>query len=147
MRLTKEVNVFNQEKRKIRCIANKHDYLGDGSEIFEEELEVGKEYTFLRGESSAIGMTVHLEEVNPGHKFGYQSYLFEEMGFYDKEILKKAYTDWLAKELEKSEESIRNGDYYTHKEIMRFLEGKYDNRRKKKRRMIRLKRKHKKQNT
>ncbi len=121
--------------------------MGDGSEIFEEELEVGKEYTFLKGESSAIGMTVHLEEVNPGHKFGYQSYLFEEMESYDKEILKKAYTDWLAKELEKSEESIRNGDYYTHKEVMRFLEGKYDNRRKKKRRMIRLKRKQKKSKT
>ena len=25
------VNIFNQTERQIRCIANEHDYLGDGT--------------------------------------------------------------------------------------------------------------------
>lgn len=52
---TKKVNVFKPSKRKILCIANEHDYLGDGTIIREEELEVGRQYTFVRGEVMPYG--------------------------------------------------------------------------------------------
>ena len=66
---TKKVNVFNPSKRKIRCIANEHDYLGDGTIIREDELEVGRQYTFVKGEVMSYGSMVHLEELPC--KYGY----------------------------------------------------------------------------
>ena len=56
---TKNVNIFNQEKRRILCIANEHDYLGDGTIIHEEELKVGKQYTFVKGEVHPNGPLNH----------------------------------------------------------------------------------------
>lgn len=141
MELTKKVNVFNKEKRKIICIANEHDYIGDGSIIHEKDLEVGKEYTFLWGESRAIGMVVHLAEARDKHGYGYQSYLFEEIKPYDKEILKEAYREWLIKELDKGMQSAKEGKYVSWKQLkkhFRLINKKKD------RKMKRLKRKQKK---
>ena len=36
------VNVFNPNVRKIRCVENEHDYLGDGTVLCEYNLEKGK---------------------------------------------------------------------------------------------------------
>ena len=33
------VNVFNPNVRKIRCVENEHDYLGDGTVLCEYNLE------------------------------------------------------------------------------------------------------------
>ena len=41
------MNVFDQTERKIKCIEKTHDYLGDGNPITEEDLEIGKLYTFI----------------------------------------------------------------------------------------------------
>ena len=61
--LTRKINVFDQSKRKVICIANEHDYLGDGTIIHEDKLEVGKQYTFVKGEMMSYGAMVHLEEL------------------------------------------------------------------------------------
>lgn len=106
---TKIVNVFNPEIRKIKCIQVEHDYLGDGTIFKEEELELGKEYTFIKGEGKSYGLMVFLKEV-PKEKYGFQSYLFEELEPYDKEILKNAYEDWLLSELDRGMQSIKNKD-------------------------------------
>ena len=116
------VNIFNQTDRRIRCIANEHDYLGDGTVFKEENLEVGKEYTYIKGEARSYGMMVHLAEVEEEHGYGFQSYLFEEVEPYDKEILKKEYSAWLFSELNKAEASIKNGKTYTIDEVRKHLE-------------------------
>ena len=100
---TKRVNVFDQTPRKIRCIQKKHDYLGDGSFITEEELEVGKLYSYAGGSAKSYGNMVFLEELPS--KYGYQSYLFEELKPYDEEILLKEQEKWLFDELEKGLEN------------------------------------------
>ena len=41
------VDVFNNTSRKIKCIANEMDYLGDGSIWKEEKLVVGQLYTLI----------------------------------------------------------------------------------------------------
>ena len=108
---TKKVNVFEPAKRKILCIANEHDYLGDGTTIWEGELEVGKEYTFVKGEAMPYGSMVHLEEVPC--KYGYQAYLFEELYSYDEEILKENYKMWLREKLNEGDEAIKEGRFYS----------------------------------
>ena len=80
--LTRKINVFDQSKRKVICIANEHDYLGAGTIIHEDKLEAGKQYTFEKGEMMSYGAMVHLEE--PSCKYGYQAYLFEELWSYEK---------------------------------------------------------------
>ena len=116
------VNIFDQTERRIRCIANEHDYLGDGTVFKEENLEVGREYTYINGEARPYGMMVHLAEVEEEHGYGFQSYLFEEVEPYDKEILKKEYSTWLLSELNKGVESIKNGKTYTIDEVRKHLE-------------------------
>lgn len=124
---TKLVNIFNRSERKIRCIDNEHDYLGDGTVFKEENLEVGKEYTFIKGEAKPYGMMVHLAEVDEEHGYGFQSYLFEEVEPYDNEILKKEYSAWFFSELKKGEESIKNGKTYTPDEIRKHIKIKEKN--------------------
>ncbi len=114
---TKLVNIFNQKERKIVCIANEHDYLGDGTMFKEEKLEVGKEYTFIGGEAQSYGLMVHLKEVEEVNNYGFQSYLFEEIEPYDKEEFCTLYRDWLFAELEKGRESAENGKVYTANEM------------------------------
>lgn len=104
---TKKVNIFNQEKRKILCIANQHDYLGDGTIFHHEELQVGKQYTFVKGERMVYGLMVHLDELPC--ECGYQSYLFEELQPYDAKILERECNNWLKQKLDESEKAIKEG--------------------------------------
>ena len=84
---TKEVNVFNPMKRKVKCIANRHDYLGTGEIFIEDKLEVGKVYTMIKGQRTSYGCMIFLDEVES--ECGFQHYLFEEMKEYDISLLKK----------------------------------------------------------
>ena len=117
----KLVNIFDQTERKIVCIANEHDYLGDGTTFKEENLVVGQEYTYIRGEAQSYGFMVHLKEVEEKHNYGFQAYLFEEKEPYDKEILKKEYETWLSAELDKGLKSAKNGKCYTVEEMREHL--------------------------
>lgn len=89
---TKSVNVFDQTPRQIRCIEKTHDYLGDGNPITEEELEVGKLYSYVGGSAESYGNMVYLEELPS--RYGYQSYLFEEFFSYDEAVLFQAHEKW-----------------------------------------------------
>ena len=100
MKMTKTVNIFDQTPREIRCIANEHDYLGDGTTIVENELEVGKTYTFIKGSAMAYGNMVFLREVPS--RFGFQAYLFEELEVYDEEEYLREYLKWLVSQLNNS---------------------------------------------
>ena len=118
---TSKINVFNQSKRKVLCIANEHDYLGDGTVIREDKLEVGKQYTFIKGETMAYGAMVHLEELPC--KYGYQAYLFEELQAYDEKILEDNFMKWLEAELNKAEKDIKEGRVYSLEEVRCKLDG------------------------
>ena len=118
MKLTEKitaVNVFNPNIRKIKCIENEHDYLGDGTVFCEDNLEKGKIYTFIRGEMKSYGAMVFLKEVSS--QYGFHSYLFEELEPYNKGIAEEAYEKWLKKELEMAEENIAKGRVYTLEEV------------------------------
>lgn len=112
---TRKINVFDQSKRKVICITNEHDYLGDGTIIHEDKLEVGKQYTFEKGEMMSYGAMVHLEELPC--KYGYQAYLFEELQSYEEKILKDNYMKWLEEQLNKAEEDIKEGRVYSLEEL------------------------------
>ncbi|MBQ8804186.1 MAG: hypothetical protein IJZ53_11165 [Tyzzerella sp.] len=112
---TKIVNVFNPTTRKIRCIENEHDYLGDGTILKEEKLIKGEIYTFVKGEMASYGSMVFLREVPSKH--GFQSYLFEEMESYERQIAEDAYKNWLFERLEEAEEDVRAGRVYLLEEV------------------------------
>ena len=113
------VNVFNPNVRKIRCVENELDYLGDGTVFCEDNLEKGKIYTFIRGEMKSYGAMVFLKEVSS--QYGFQAYLFEELEPYNKQIAAEAYEKWLKKELEMAEEDISKGRVYTMEEVQEHL--------------------------
>ena len=113
------VNVFNPNVRKIRCVENEHDYLGDGTVLCEYNLEKGKMYTFIRGEMKSYGAMVFLKEVSS--QYGFQSCLFEELEPYNKQTAAEAYEKWLKKELEMAEEDISKGRVYTMEEVQEHL--------------------------
>lgn len=106
MNLTKTVNIFNQTKRDIRCIAKKHDYLGTGEMIVHEELEVGRIYTFIHGRAASYGNMVYLREYPS--RWGYQAYLFEELESYDEEEYDQKSREWLVRMLDESIKGIRD---------------------------------------
>ena len=114
------VNVFNPNVRKIRCVENEHDYLGDGTVLCEYNLEKGKMYTFIRGEMKSYGAMVFLKEVSS--QYGFQAYLFEELEPYNKQTAAEAYEKWLKKELEMAEEDIEKGRVYTIEEVQELLD-------------------------
>ena len=114
------VNVFNPNVRKIRCVENELDYLGDGTVFCEDNLEKGKIYTFIRGEMKSYGAMVFLKEVSSQYCF--QSCLFEELEPYNKQIAAEAYEKWLKKELEMAEEDIEKGRVYTIEEVQEHLD-------------------------
>lgn len=105
--MTRKVNVYRQQERKVRCVRNQYDYLGDGSCIKTEPLIPGKEYTFLRGQSEAYGEVVHIAEIPK--LYGFLACLFEETEAYEADILKKARKDWLLMGLQRAEASIKDG--------------------------------------
>lgn len=118
-RKTRNVNVFDQTERKIKCIEKTHDYLGDGNPITEEDLEIGKLYTFIGGSAESYGNMVYLEELPS--KYGYQSYLFEEQFEYDEAIILQEQVNWLHNELQKGENDIRCGRTYPAEEVFEKL--------------------------
>ena len=105
MAQTKMIDVFNQNKRQIRCVANEHDYLGNGQLVHEDDLEVNKLYTMMRGEVMSYGSMVHLLEIPS--EYGFQSYLFEELISYEDKQLKKKYSEWLKNALDEAEKDIQ----------------------------------------
>lgn len=107
MGMTRKVNVYRQQERKIRCVGNQYDYLGDGSCIRTEPLIPGEEYTFLRGESKAYGEVVHIAEIPK--LYGFPPILFEEIEVYEADVLTQARENWLISELKKREASIEGG--------------------------------------
>lgn len=118
MKLVEEitaVNVFNPNVRKIRCVENELNYLGDGTVFCEDNLEKGKIYTFVRGEMKSYGAMVFLKEVS--NQYGFQSCLFEELEPYNRQIVAEAYKKWLKKKLEMAEEDIEKGRVYTIEEV------------------------------
>ena len=86
---TKKINVCNQKQRRILCVANKYDCRDNGTIIHKEELKIGKQYTFVKGEVNSRGSLVHLKELP--RKYGYQSCLFEELPPYDVQILERGH--------------------------------------------------------
>ena len=114
------VNVFNPNVRKIRCVENELDYLGDGTVFCEDDLEKGKIYTFIRGEMKSYGAMVFLKEISS--QYGFQSCLFEELEPYNRQIVAEAYEKWLKKELEMAEENIAKGKVYTMEEVQEQLD-------------------------
>lgn len=116
---TKKINVFEPSKRKILCISNEHDYLGDGTIIREEELEVGRQYTFVKGEVKPYGSMAHLEELPC--KYGYQSYLFEELQPYDEGILEEKYKAWLREKLDEAEIDRKERRGYSMEEFRSIM--------------------------
>ena len=120
VKMTQKVNVFNQTQRKIRCIAREHDYLGTGTMVVEEDLEVGKIYSFVRGRAEAYGSMVFLKEVPS--RFGFQAYLFEEMEAYDEETVLKESRKWLMEQLDKDMDDAKKGRVYSREEMEKMLE-------------------------
>ena len=114
------VNVFNPNVRKIRCVENELDYLGDGTVFCEDDLEKGKIYTFIRGEMKSYGAMVFLKEISS--QYGFQSCLFEELEPYNRQIVAEAYEKLLKKELEMAEENIAKGKVYTMEEVQEQLD-------------------------
>ena len=92
------------------------------TELFfcEDNLEKEKIYTFIRGEMKSYGAMVFLKEVSS--QYGFQSYLFEELEPYNKEITGEAYEKWLNKELEMAEENIVKGRVYMLEEVREQLD-------------------------
>ncbi len=117
--MTKKINVFDQTHRKIKCIEKTHDYLGDGNPITEEELEIGRIYNYVGGSAESYGNMVYLQEIPS--KYGYQSYLFEELESYDEAILIREQERWLISRIKASEECIREGRVVPAKEAFEKL--------------------------
>ena len=109
------MNVFDQTVRQIRCIEKKHDYLGNGMIFTENELEVGRLYTFIHGSAESYGNMVHLKELP--NRCGYQSYLFEELDPYDEDVLISKQREWLGHMLEEGLQSIREGRTISEEEL------------------------------
>lgn len=115
--------MFEQNKRQIRCIANEHDYLGDGTIFHEKELEVGKLYTAIKFEIKSYGSMVYLEEVPS--KCGFQDYLFEELEEHNAKLLEDNYAQWLTNKLTEGLEDIKQGRTVSVEEVFRNLQEKY----------------------
>ena len=114
------VNVFNPDVRKIKCVENEHDYLGNGTVFCEDNLEKGKIYTFIKGEMKLYSAMVFLKEVSS--QYGFQAYLFEELEPYNRQIVAEVYEKWLEKELEMAEEDIEKGRVYMIEEVQEHLD-------------------------
>ncbi|MCR4814784.1 MAG: hypothetical protein K5879_08150 [Lachnospiraceae bacterium] len=124
---TKLINIFNQERRSIKCIARTHDYLGIGEPITEAELEVGKLYTYIGGVKECYGNMVFLEELPK--EYGYQAYLFEELEAYDEDILHNEEMEWLIKALKEARASGERDGYIPVEEVVKKLKMRHISRR------------------
>ena len=115
---TKAVNVYYPRQRQIRCVANEHDYLGDGKKI-KEPLKVGKLYTLERAERQSYGEMVFIKEL-PSN-WGFQAYLFEELEEYNEEILRNARERALENALLIGENDIKHGRYRNMDQVIEEL--------------------------
>lgn len=116
--ITKRIDVYHRIRRKIICISNSYDPIGDGNYQTLDELEVGKEYTVMPQTGISGGEFIYLEEL-PSAK-GYPASLFEEKSFYCENTLLDMKKEFLLETLEKSEEDIRQGR-------VRTIEGLFQN--------------------
>lgn len=107
MGMTKRINVYDNTPRIIRCIANEHDYLGNGKIFHEDRLNVGQLYHLIDSDMKSIGEVVFLKEVPS--RFGFQAYLFEEMEEYDDKIYKAGAYDWFQKNVVDVARQMKNG--------------------------------------
>ncbi len=116
MEKTKKIDVFNKTPRKIKCITNEMDYLGDGTIFREDKLVVGQLYTLIETSMESYGSVVYLKEI-PSN-MGIQSCMFEELEEYDFVLLRTKSEEWLQDVLEESEKEIQNGEYLSAKEAL-----------------------------
>jgi len=107
MNMTKKINIFDPIEREIRCIANIHDYFGNGDLVVEEKLEVGKIYTYISGQAASYGNMVFLKELPS--KWGFQAYLFEELLPHDEKMFTQKIKDDLYSKLDSSIADIKCG--------------------------------------
>ena len=119
MKKTKMVDVFNNTSRKIKCIANEMDYLGDGSIWKEEKLVVRELYTLIEASKEAYGSVVYIKEVPS--TMGIQASLFEELEEYDEDILKEKAENWLEQKLGEAEQDVADGKVYPAEEVFARL--------------------------
>lgn len=120
MKLTKKVNIFDQTKREVRCIAREHDYLGTGEMIVEPELEVGRIYTYIHGRAASYGNVVFLQELPA--RWGYQAYLFEELQPYDEEEYSRKSREWLINILDRGKRELEDRKARTPEEKQQIRE-------------------------
>lgn len=119
MKKTKVVDVFNRTSRKIKCIANEMDYLGDGSIWKEEKLVVRELYTLIETSKEAYGSVVYIKEVPS--TMGIQASLFEELEEYDEDILKVKAENWLEQKLGEAEQDVADGKVCPAEEVFARL--------------------------
>ena len=120
--MTKTVNVFDLKPRRIKCIANEHDYLGNGAMIREENLEPGKIYFMERASAEPYGEMVYLKEIP--NDWGFQAYLFEELQEYDENILINNRRQWLLDKLAVSRAQVDRGEVMDAHEAFRKIREK-----------------------
>ena len=119
LKKTKVVDVFNRTSRKIKCIVNEMDYLGDASIWKEEKLVVGELYTLIEASKEAYGSVVYIKEVPS--TMGIQASLFEELEEYDEDILKEKAENWLEQKLGEAEQDVADGKVYPAEEVFARL--------------------------
>ena len=119
MEKTKKIDVFNKTPRKIKCITNEMDYLGDGTIFREDKLVVGQLYTLIEAAMESYGSVVYLKEI-PSN-MGIQSCMFEELEEYDLAEFGKKSEKWLQDVLKQSEKEIQNGEYLPAREALAIL--------------------------
>ena len=119
MEKTKKIDVFNRTPRKIKCITNEMDYLGDGTIFREEKLVVGQFYTLIEASRESYGSVVYLKEI-PSN-MGIQACMFEELEEYDLDLLRTKSEQWLQDILKQSEKEIENGECLPAKEALAIL--------------------------
>lgn len=90
---TKIINIFDSTPRRIKCIENEFDYLGDGTIFTEEKLAVGELYTLVKIEIKPYGKMIYLQEIES--ECGFHDFLFEELKEYDLGEYKRNYRKWI----------------------------------------------------
>lgn len=126
-KVTKSIRFWDNDHGIVVCVANEHNYIGDGTIFYEKELEVGKEYHLIEVvQSMAIGDLVRLEEF-PEHA-GFQKYLFEEKEAIDVETYTKYCRNRLREALEEGIRCAKEGKVSSLKEVKERLKKVRDNR-------------------
>ena len=107
MNMTNKINIFDPTEREIRCIANIHDYFGNGDLVAEEKLEVEKIYTYISGQAASYGNIVFLKELPS--QWGFLDFMFEELLPHDEDMFIQKIKDDLYSKLDSSIADIKCG--------------------------------------